>query len=50
MLIRMMNGTLTHNVLRITDVAGYFDMPKLMEMGQKLNQEMMNIVKKYNKF
>lgn len=26
------------------------DMPKLMEMGQKLNQEMMNIVKKYNKF
>lgn len=26
------------------------DIPKLMEMGQKLNQEMMNIVKKYNKF
>ena len=26
------------------------DMPKLMEIGQKLNQEMMNIVKKYNKF
>ena len=26
------------------------DMPKLMEMGQKLNKEMMNIVKKYNKF
>ena len=26
------------------------DMPKLMEMGQKLNQQMMNIVKKYNKF
>ena len=26
------------------------DMPRLMEMGQKLNQQMMNIVKKYNKF
>jgi hypothetical protein len=26
------------------------DMPKIMEMGQKLNQELMNIVKKYNKF
>ena len=26
------------------------DIPKLMEIGQKLNKEMMNIVKKYNKF
>lgn len=26
------------------------DMPKLMEIGQKLNQQMMSIVKKYNKF
>jgi len=26
------------------------DMPKIMEIGQKLNQQMMNIVKKYNKF
>lgn len=26
------------------------DMPKLMEIGQKLNQQMMSIVKQYNKF
>ena len=26
------------------------DVSKLMEMGQKLNKELMNIVKKYNKF
>jgi hypothetical protein len=26
------------------------DMPKIMEMGQKLNQQMINIVKNYNKF
>jgi len=26
------------------------DIPRLMEMGQKLNQQVMNIVKRYNKF
>jgi len=26
------------------------DVSKLMEMGQELNKELMNIVKKYNKF
>lgn len=26
------------------------DIPKLMEIGQKLNQQMMSIVKQYNKF
>jgi hypothetical protein len=25
------------------------DIPKLMEIGQKLNKQMMDIVKKYNK-